>query len=71
MAPRCGAQRSDPGCVPDITAARLHALPALCKAAVRDLPALADKGYMGTGIHVPVRRPLGHSEQALHVDTHT
>ncbi|MGW3208717.1 hypothetical protein [Streptomyces sp. NPDC001135] len=43
----------------------------MCKAAVRDLPALADKGYMGTGIHVPVRRPLGHSEQALHVDTHT
>lgn len=36
------------------------------------LPTLADKGCIGSGIgiHVPVRRPRGRSEQALHVDTH-
>ncbi|MER6122997.1 transposase family protein [Streptomyces sp. NPDC001795] len=35
----------------------------------RGLPTLADKGYICVGIHVPVRRPCGRSEQALHVDT--
>ena len=61
----------EPGSVPDITAARIHALPALYKAAAEGLPTLADKGYQGAGIgiHVPVRRPRGRSEQALHVDT--
>jgi hypothetical protein len=61
----------EPGSVPDITAARGHALPALYKAAAEGLPTLADKGYQGAGIgiHVPVRRPRGRSEQALHVDT--
>ncbi|MEU2596704.1 transposase family protein [Streptomyces hirsutus] len=63
----------EPGSVPDITAARIHALPALYKAAADGLPTLADKGYIGAGIgvHVPVRRPKGQSEQALHTDTRT
>jgi DDE superfamily endonuclease len=63
----------EPGSTPDITAARIHALPALYKAAADGLPTLADKGYIGAGIgiHVPVRRPKGQSEQALHADTRT
>lgn len=63
----------EPGSTPDITAARIHALPALYKAAAQGLPTLADKGYIGAGIgiYVPVRRPKGWSEQALHADTHT
>ncbi|MFI1769633.1 transposase family protein [Streptomyces sp. NPDC020800] len=50
--------------------ARIHVLPALCKTAAEGLPTLADKGYTGAsiGILVPVRRPKGRSEQALHVD---
>jgi hypothetical protein len=57
----------EPGSTPDITAARIHALPALYKAATDGLPTLADKGYIdaGIGIRVPVRRPKGKSEQAL------
>ncbi|WP_374118321.1 transposase family protein [Streptomyces sp. MAR25Y5] len=64
---------AEPGSVPDITAARIHALPALYKAAADSLPTLADKGYIGAGIGilVPVRRPKGQSEQALHADTRT
>ena len=63
----------EPGSTPDITAARIHALPALYKAAANGLPTLADKGYIGAGIgiHVPVRRPKGKSEQALHAYTRT
>lgn len=63
----------EPGSTPDITAARLHALPALYKAAADGLPTLADKGYIGAGIgiRIPVRRPKGQSEQALHLDTRT
>ncbi|MGZ0199838.1 transposase family protein [Streptomyces sp. RM1] len=57
----------EPGSTPDITAARLHALPALYRAAAQGLPTLADKGYIGIG--VPTRRPKGQSEQALHTDT--
>ncbi|WP_327259661.1 transposase family protein [Streptomyces sp. NBC_01240] len=61
----------EPGSTPDITAARIHALPALYQAAADGLPTLADKGYIGAGIGIgiPVRRPKGQSEQALHVDT--
>ncbi|MBX9399537.1 transposase family protein [Streptomyces sp. TRM72054] len=61
----------EPGSTADITAARLHVLPALYKAAAEGLPTLADKGYIGAGIGilVPHRRPKGRSEQALHVDT--
>ena len=49
----------EPGSVHDITAARIHALPALCQAAAADLPALADPGYdgAGKGIHIPVKQP--------------
>ncbi|GAA5772552.1 IS5 family transposase ISRhosp9 [Streptosporangium roseum] len=63
----------EPGSTPDITAARIHALPALYKAAADGLPPLADKGYIGAGIGIliPVRRPKGQSEQALHADTRT
>ena len=63
----------EPGSVPDITAARIHVLPALYKAAADGLPTLADKGYIGAGIgiRIPVRRPTGQSEQALHADTRT
>ncbi|MFF7755028.1 transposase family protein [Streptomyces sp. NPDC007971] len=62
---------AEPGSTPDITAARIHALPALYKAAADGLPTLADKGYIGAGIGivVPVRRPKGRSEQTLHADT--
>lgn len=61
----------EPGSVPDITAARLHALPALYRAAAEGLPTLVDKGYIGAGIgiRIPTRRPKGKSEQALHADT--
>lgn len=60
----------EPGSTPDITAARIHVLPALYKAAAQGLPTLADKGYIGAGIgiRVPVRRPKGRSEQALHIN---
>jgi hypothetical protein len=46
----------EPASTPDITAARLHVLPASYKAAADDLPTLADTGYIG--IRVPVRRRL-------------
>ncbi len=61
----------EPGSTPDITAARLHALPALYKAAADGMQTLADKGYIGAGIgvHIPAPRPKGKSEQALYVDT--
>ena len=49
----------EPGSVHDITAARIHALPALYRAAATGLPALADPGYEGAGIgiRIPVRQP--------------
>jgi hypothetical protein len=49
----------EPGSVHDITAARLHALPALYLAAAHRLPALADPGYDGAGIGIciPVKQP--------------
>jgi hypothetical protein len=50
---------AEPGSVHDITAARIHALPALYRAAATGLPALADPGYdgAGIGIHIPVNSP--------------
>jgi len=50
---------AEPGSVPDIDAARIHALPALYRAAALGLPCLADSGYQGAGIgiHVPVKNP--------------
>ncbi|MER5369470.1 transposase family protein [Streptomyces sp. NPDC002722] len=44
----------EPGSTPDITAARIHALPALHKAAAEGLPTLADKGYLGAGITIRI-----------------
>ena len=39
---------AEPGSVHDLTAARIHALPALYHAAATGLPALADTGYDGS-----------------------
>lgn len=60
-----------PGSWHDLACARELALPALHHAAVRGLPVLADKGYIGAGagVHVPVRRPTG--GQVLDPDTRT
>jgi len=60
-----------PGSVHDITAARIHALPALYHAATNGLPALADPGYDGAGIgvHIPVKQPPGHRD--LDINTRT
>ncbi|PWJ05567.1 hypothetical protein DKG34_21935 [Streptomyces sp. NWU49] len=71
LARDAGVSDVEPGSVPDITAARIHVLPALYKAAADGLPPLTDKGYIGAGIGLltPVRRPKGQSEQALHSDT--
>jgi hypothetical protein len=60
------ASEAEPGHVHDITAARLHALPALYRAAALGLPTLADLGYEGAGIGicVPVKNPGGNQELA-------
>jgi hypothetical protein len=57
--------------VHDLTAARIHALPALYRAATADLPTLADPGYDGTGIglHIPVKQPPAGPE--LDINTRT
>ena len=62
---------AEPGSVHDITAARVHALPALYQAAATGLPTLADPGYggAGIGIHMPVKQPAGRQE--LDINTHT
>jgi hypothetical protein len=44
----------EPGSTHDITAARIHALPALYPAAAAGLPVLTDKGYAGAGIGIQV-----------------
>jgi len=61
---------AEPGSVHDITAARLHALPALPGGWGR-LPTLADPGYEGAGlgILIPVKQPPGGGE--LDIDTRT
>jgi hypothetical protein len=63
--------QAEPGSTSDITAARVHALPALYKAAAEGLPALADSGYQGAGIgvHHPFKKHRGSSHQRLHRDT--
>ena len=50
---------AEPGSVHDITAARIHALPALYRSAALGLPALADPGYQGAGIgiKIPAKQP--------------
>ena len=62
---------AEPGHVHDITAARAHALPALCRAAALGMPTLADGRYEGAGIGicVPVKNPGGN--QRLDPDTKT
>jgi hypothetical protein len=57
---------AEPGHVHDITAARVHALPALYRSAALGMPALADLGYEGAGIgiHVPFKDPAGNQELA-------
>jgi len=44
----------EPGSTHDITAARIHALPALYPATAAGLPTLTDKGYVGAGIGIQV-----------------
>ena len=60
------ASPAEPGHVHDITAARVHALPALYRAAALGTPTLAGSGYEGAGIgiHVPVKSPGGSQELA-------
>jgi DDE superfamily endonuclease len=62
---------AEPGSVHDITAARIHALPALYHAAASGLPTLADPGYdgAGIGIHMPVKQPPG--GRGLDINTRT
>lgn len=43
---------AEPGSTHDVTAARLHAFPALYRAASQGLPTLTDKGYIGAGIGI-------------------
>jgi DDE superfamily endonuclease len=61
----------EPGSVHDITAARIHALPALYHAPAAGLLTLADPGYdgAGIGIHVSVKQPPGRQE--LDINTRT
>ena len=61
----------EPGSVHDLTAARIHAQPALYHAAAAGLPALADAGYDGAGIgvHIPVRQPPGGQELDINTST--
>jgi hypothetical protein len=63
--------RSRAGLGADITAARIHALPALYRAAAHGLPALADPGYDGAsiGICMPVKQPADRRE--LDINTRT
>jgi hypothetical protein len=51
--------QAEPGSVHDITAARIHAFPALYRAAALGMPALADSGYEGAGkgILIPMKNP--------------
>lgn len=59
----------EPGSFHDLRVARVHALPALYKAARDGLPALADEGYTGAGagVHTPIR-PHPDIASPLHVD---
>ena len=61
----------EPGPVHDLTAARIHALPALYQAAAAGLPALADPGYDGAGIGIliPVKQPTGAQDLAINTRT--
>ena len=56
------------GSTRDLTAARRHILPGV-RPYLKDLPVLADSGYEGAGVHVPVKKPAGGRE--LDPDTRT
>jgi hypothetical protein len=60
----------EPGPVHDITAARVHALPALDQAAA-GLPVLASPGHegAGTGTVSPARQPAGGREPGINTRT--
>jgi hypothetical protein len=62
---------AEPGSIHDLTAARVHALPALYRAAALGMPCLADSGYEGAGIGIltPVKKPAANQE--LDIDTRT
>ncbi|UED82765.1 transposase family protein [Streptomyces profundus] len=62
-----GISEVEPASIPDITAARIHALPALYKAATDGLPSLAGLGYQGAGIgiHTPTHDRLLRGLRAL------
>ncbi len=55
---------AEPGSVHDLAAARVHAFPALYRAASLGMPALADAGYTGAGagIKIPFKEPRGTGE---------
>jgi hypothetical protein len=57
-----------PGSTHDLTAAREHVLPGL-RPYLTGLPVLADPGYEGAGVRVPVKRPAGGKD--LDIDTRT
>ncbi|WP_326594851.1 transposase family protein [Streptomyces sp. NBC_01803] len=62
----------EPGSVHDLTAARIHALPALYVAARDGLPALADPGYTGAGIGIRTPfRPQPDMPSPLAIDNRT
>ena len=61
----------EPGSVHDITAARIHALPALYRAAATGLPALADPGYDGAGIGILHSRQTAPDGRDLDINTRT
>ena len=60
---------AEPGSVHDITAARVHAFPALYRAAALDLPTLADPGYQGAGIGI--KTPVKHPDDGRELDLGT
>ena len=62
---------AEPGPVHDLTAARVHALPALYRAAATGLHTLAGPGYdgAGTGILIPVKQPSGGREPDINTRT--
>lgn len=64
---------AEPGSLNDITAVRIHVLPALYKAAADGPPTLTDCGYQGAGIgvHRPFKKSRGSSRHRLHPGAQT
>lgn len=63
----------EPGSTADITAARIHVLPLVRRAAAEGLVVLADSGYdgAGAGVHTPAKRPPGVEQERWDVDGRT